>query len=155
MSIGFKAHNTINIIGFNTPEWFMADVGAILAGGIAGMYYLTLQCIYFIIYSLYPLSSPLFNVSLLFSYFQCISNSSLISLISSLRCISLLLSSLLYISNFSLHFSLFYVSPFVCQLVSTPRTRPMLASTSPITVTAWWLSVKTGRKCVYTISTLT
>jgi len=34
-----QPHDVVNIIGFNSPEWLMADVGSILAGGIpAGLY---------------------------------------------------------------------------------------------------------------------
>ncbi len=37
--IGFKKFDTINILGFNSPEWFFANFGAIAAGGIsAGIY---------------------------------------------------------------------------------------------------------------------
>ena len=39
MSLGFEKFDTINIIGFNSPEWFMANFGAIAAGGVpAGTY---------------------------------------------------------------------------------------------------------------------
>ena len=39
ISIGFEKSDTINIIGFNAPEWHFANFGAIAAGGIsAGMY---------------------------------------------------------------------------------------------------------------------
>jgi long-chain-fatty-acid--CoA ligase ACSBG len=39
ISIGFKKHDTINIIGFNAPEWFFANFGVIAAGGApAGIY---------------------------------------------------------------------------------------------------------------------
>jgi long-chain-fatty-acid--CoA ligase ACSBG len=38
-SIGFERFDAINIIGFNAPEWFFANFGAIAAGGIsAGIY---------------------------------------------------------------------------------------------------------------------
>jgi long-chain-fatty-acid--CoA ligase ACSBG len=39
--IGMKAHESVNIIGFNSPEWAIADVGAIAAGGIAAGIYTT------------------------------------------------------------------------------------------------------------------
>lgn len=39
--LGFQQHNIINIIGFNSPEWFISNVGAILAGGIAAGIYTT------------------------------------------------------------------------------------------------------------------
>ena len=29
----------MNIIGFNSPEWFMADIGCIMAGGVAAGIY--------------------------------------------------------------------------------------------------------------------
>jgi long-chain-fatty-acid--CoA ligase ACSBG len=39
LSIGFERFDTINIIGFNSPEWFFANFGAIAAGGVsAGIY---------------------------------------------------------------------------------------------------------------------
>jgi long-chain-fatty-acid--CoA ligase ACSBG len=39
ISIGFEKFDTINIIGFNAPEWHFANFGCISAGGIAaGMY---------------------------------------------------------------------------------------------------------------------
>lgn len=41
ISIGFEQHDIINIIGFNSPEWFMANFGAIAAGGIAAGIYAT------------------------------------------------------------------------------------------------------------------
>ena len=39
MSLGFAPHRCINIIGFNSTEWFIANVGAIAAGGIAAGIY--------------------------------------------------------------------------------------------------------------------
>ena len=41
ISLGFEPHRSVNIIGFNSPEWFVADVGAIFAGGIAAGIYTT------------------------------------------------------------------------------------------------------------------
>ena len=41
MAVGFQKHDIINIIGFNSPEWVIADVGAIFAGGIAAGVYTT------------------------------------------------------------------------------------------------------------------
>jgi len=39
MSLGFQRFDVINIIGFNAPEWFFANYGAIAAGGVsAGIY---------------------------------------------------------------------------------------------------------------------
>jgi long-chain-fatty-acid--CoA ligase ACSBG len=39
LKVGFARFDTINIIGFNAPEWFFANFGAIAAGGIpAGVY---------------------------------------------------------------------------------------------------------------------
>jgi len=39
LSIGFEKFDTINIIGFNAPEWHFSNFGAIMAGGIsAGIY---------------------------------------------------------------------------------------------------------------------
>ncbi len=39
MSLGFAPHRSINIIGFNSAEWFIANMGAIAAGGIAAGIY--------------------------------------------------------------------------------------------------------------------
>lgn len=41
ISIDFKRFDTINIIGFNSPEWHFSNFGAILAGGIAAGIYAT------------------------------------------------------------------------------------------------------------------
>ena len=41
LSLGFERHDCINIIGFNSPEWFFANFGAIAAGGIASGIYTT------------------------------------------------------------------------------------------------------------------
>mmetsp|Transcript_7568 Transcript_7568/g.20999 ORF Transcript_7568/g.20999 Transcript_7568/m.20999 type:complete len:659 (+) Transcript_7568:150-2126(+) len=41
ISLGFERFDVINIIGFNSPEWFMANFGAIAAGGISGGIYAT------------------------------------------------------------------------------------------------------------------
>jgi len=41
IDIDFKPRDCINIIGFNSPEWFFANFGAILAGGIASGIYAT------------------------------------------------------------------------------------------------------------------
>lgn len=39
IKLDFKAHKCINIIGFNSPEWVIANMGGIAAGGIsAGIY---------------------------------------------------------------------------------------------------------------------
>jgi long-chain-fatty-acid--CoA ligase ACSBG len=39
LSMGFERFDTINIIGFNSPEWFFSNFGAIAAGGVsAGIY---------------------------------------------------------------------------------------------------------------------
>lgn len=39
LHLGFNRFDTINIIGFNSPEWLFANFGAIMAGGIsAGIY---------------------------------------------------------------------------------------------------------------------
>jgi len=39
VSLGFSRHRCVNILGFNSPEWFIANNGTILAGGIpAGIY---------------------------------------------------------------------------------------------------------------------
>jgi len=38
---GFQQHKCINIIGFNSPEWVIANMGAIAAGGIAAGIYTT------------------------------------------------------------------------------------------------------------------
>lgn len=41
ISLGYERHDCINIIGFNSPEWFFANFGAIAAGGIAAGIYTT------------------------------------------------------------------------------------------------------------------
>jgi long-chain-fatty-acid--CoA ligase ACSBG len=41
LSIGFERFDTINIIGFNAPEWHFSNFGAIMAGGIAAGIYAT------------------------------------------------------------------------------------------------------------------
>jgi long-chain-fatty-acid--CoA ligase ACSBG len=41
MSLGFQAHDAVNIIGFNAPSWFFANMGAIAAGGVAAGIYTT------------------------------------------------------------------------------------------------------------------
>ena len=41
LSIGFERFDTINIIGFNAPEWHFSNFGAIVAGGIAAGIYAT------------------------------------------------------------------------------------------------------------------
>ncbi|KAL7566190.1 hypothetical protein ACA910_011264 [Epithemia clementina (nom. ined.)] len=39
ISLGFERFDTINVIGFNAPAWFIASFGAIAAGGVpAGIY---------------------------------------------------------------------------------------------------------------------
>jgi len=39
IKLGLKEFDCINIIGFNSPEWFIADMGCIYAGGlVAGVY---------------------------------------------------------------------------------------------------------------------
>lgn len=43
MSIEFQPFDTVSIIGFNSPEWVIADLGAIAAGGIAAGIYTTNQ----------------------------------------------------------------------------------------------------------------
>ena len=40
-TIDFQPHDCVNIIGFNSPEWFMGQMGAILAGGKAAGVYTT------------------------------------------------------------------------------------------------------------------
>ena len=41
LHLGFHRYDCINIIGFNSPEWFFANFGAIAAGGIAAGIYTT------------------------------------------------------------------------------------------------------------------
>jgi long-chain-fatty-acid--CoA ligase ACSBG len=41
ISVGFERFDIINIIGFNAPEWFFANFGAIAAGGVAAGIYST------------------------------------------------------------------------------------------------------------------
>ena len=39
IAIDFKAHASVNILGYNSPEWFYAHIGCIAAGGMgAGIY---------------------------------------------------------------------------------------------------------------------
>src|SRR5687768_7920707 len=39
IALGLEPKQGVSIIGYNCPQWFMADVGAILAGGMpAGIY---------------------------------------------------------------------------------------------------------------------
>ncbi|KAL4608362.1 long-chain-fatty-acid-CoA ligase ACSBG2 isoform X1 [Arapaima gigas] len=39
LKLGLERYHGVGILGFNSPEWFMADIGAILAGGFAvGIY---------------------------------------------------------------------------------------------------------------------
>ncbi|XP_030073959.1 long-chain-fatty-acid--CoA ligase ACSBG2 isoform X2 [Microcaecilia unicolor] len=39
LKLGLERYRGVGILGFNSPEWFIADVGAILAGGLAcGIY---------------------------------------------------------------------------------------------------------------------
>ena len=39
IKLGLKRHHSVGILGFNSPEWFLADLGAVFAGGIAtGIY---------------------------------------------------------------------------------------------------------------------
>lgn len=35
IALGLEPTYTVAILGFNSPEWFMADIGAIFAGGFA------------------------------------------------------------------------------------------------------------------------
>ncbi|KAK3251540.1 hypothetical protein CYMTET_39129 [Cymbomonas tetramitiformis] len=39
--LGFQSHDCVNIIGFNSPEWHLANMGAIAAGGVAAGIYTT------------------------------------------------------------------------------------------------------------------
>jgi long-chain-fatty-acid--CoA ligase ACSBG len=41
IKLDFEPHQCVNIIGYNSPEWFMANNGAIAAGGIAAGIYTT------------------------------------------------------------------------------------------------------------------
>ena len=41
IKVGMKPHQSVNIIGFNSPEWVIADLGCIAAGGIAAGQYTT------------------------------------------------------------------------------------------------------------------
>ena len=41
MTLGLKKMGCVNIIGFNSPEWIIADVAAIAAGGMAAGIYTT------------------------------------------------------------------------------------------------------------------
>ena len=41
IALGLAPHDCVNIIGFNSPEWFMAQMGAILMGGKAAGVYTT------------------------------------------------------------------------------------------------------------------
>ena len=33
VAMGLEPHNSVCILGFNAPEWFFSDIGAIMAGG--------------------------------------------------------------------------------------------------------------------------
>ncbi|CAM9492674.1 unnamed protein product [Phaeothamnion confervicola] len=41
MQLGFAPSRCINVLGFNSPAWFTANIGAIIAGGIAAGIYTT------------------------------------------------------------------------------------------------------------------
>lgn len=41
IAMGFEAHDAVSILGWNSPEWFCAALGAILAGGMAAGVYTT------------------------------------------------------------------------------------------------------------------
>lgn len=41
MAVGFQPHQGVSIMGWNSPEWFIADMGTIFAGGIAAGIYTT------------------------------------------------------------------------------------------------------------------
>jgi long-chain-fatty-acid--CoA ligase ACSBG len=41
MHLGLKPHQSVSIIGFNAPQWFVANMGAIAAGGNAAGIYTT------------------------------------------------------------------------------------------------------------------
>lgn len=41
IKLGLERHHSVSILGFNSPEWFMSDLGAIFAGGIAAGIYTT------------------------------------------------------------------------------------------------------------------
>eukprot|EP00164_Ancoracysta_twista_P000116 GFYU01000169.1.p1 GENE.GFYU01000169.1~~GFYU01000169.1.p1 ORF type:complete len:688 (+),score=282.21 GFYU01000169.1:209-2272(+) len=54
LSLGLKRFDGVSILGFNSPEWFMADVAAVMAGGVAcGIYSTNLPdaCLYIIEHS--------------------------------------------------------------------------------------------------------
>jgi long-subunit acyl-CoA synthetase (AMP-forming) len=39
IKLGLERFHSVGILGFNSPEWFLADLGAVFAGGIAtGIY---------------------------------------------------------------------------------------------------------------------
>lgn len=39
IALGLQPHDGVNIFGFNAPEWFMGEIGAMFAGGIAAGIY--------------------------------------------------------------------------------------------------------------------
>jgi len=39
LALGLEAHDRVNIVGFNSPEWFIAEMGTLLAGGAAAGVY--------------------------------------------------------------------------------------------------------------------
>ena len=41
LSLGFQPFDTVNILGFNSPEWFFSCLGAMAAGGVAAGIYAT------------------------------------------------------------------------------------------------------------------
>ncbi len=54
MHLGLKPHQSVSIIGFNAPQWFVANMGAIAAGGNAAGIYTTSEpdaCAYIVEHS--------------------------------------------------------------------------------------------------------
>jgi long-chain-fatty-acid--CoA ligase ACSBG len=41
IKLGLESRHSVGIIGFNSPEWFLADLGAVFAGGMAAGIYPT------------------------------------------------------------------------------------------------------------------
>jgi long-chain-fatty-acid--CoA ligase ACSBG len=41
ISLGLERHCSVGILGYNSPEWFISQMGAILAGGISTGIYTT------------------------------------------------------------------------------------------------------------------
>jgi long-chain-fatty-acid--CoA ligase ACSBG len=41
LSLGVEKHSAVTILGFNSPEWFIACIGAVFSGSMAAGIYTT------------------------------------------------------------------------------------------------------------------